>query len=83
MLPDFGATRFVRDIRCRNLFSRKSVPKFTKIGDDLLRTNAPHHAKFHRAPSNDVGEKRYHFLPFIILAPQGQGDPCAKVHYSG
>jgi len=36
----------------------KTGPKFTKIAWDLLRTNARHHDKFHRAPkSNDVREK--------------------------
>ena len=29
-----------------NLRSCKSGPKFTKIGEDLRRTNAPHHVKF-------------------------------------
>ena len=41
-----------------NFCSRKSRPKFTKIGDDLPCTNAPHCAKFHRARPNDVWEKR-------------------------
>jgi len=44
-------------------------PKFTKIGDDLLRTNAPHRAKFYRTEPNDVQEKRYIFTLFGILAP--------------
>ena len=30
----------------KNSYSRKSRPKFTKIGEDLLRTNASRHAKF-------------------------------------
>jgi len=42
-------TRSVRDIRCRQFVLQKSGPKFIKIGDDPLRTNTPHHVKFHRA----------------------------------
>jgi len=34
-------------------------PKFIKVGDDLLRTNPPHRAKFRRARPYDVWEKRY------------------------
>jgi len=47
------------------------------MGDDLLHTNALHHAKFHRARSNNVREKRYNF--FYILqyfgAPEGPPGP--------
>jgi len=65
-----------------NLCSRKNWTNFTKIEGDLLRTNAPYHAEFHRSWSNDVREKRYNFCtPFIILA--SQGTPCTKVHQSG
>jgi len=47
----------------------QSPPKI-KIGDELLRTNAPYRAKFHLAGSNDVREEVYKFLtPVSILAP--------------
>jgi len=41
-------------------YRRTRERKFTKI-DDRLRTNVPHHAKFHRVRPNDVREKRYNF----------------------
>ena len=60
----------VRDIRCRKFVLPKSGPKFTKIGDELLRTNAAYRAKFHLARSNDVREEVYKFFtPVSILAP--------------
>jgi len=55
-----------------NLRSRKSGPKFTKIWDALLCTNAPHRVKFHRARPNDVWEKCYKFLhPSVFWRPKG------------
>ena len=60
-----------------NLCFRKSgLTKFTKIGADLLRTNARHRAKFHRDQSNDVREKSYRncLHPSNILAPQSSPD---------
>jgi len=41
----------------KNLCSRKSGPKFTKIAEDLLPPKSHHHAKFHRDQSNQLGEK--------------------------
>jgi len=67
----FDHARFnILPVRLENAYSRpqnwgpahKSGPKFTKIGEDLLRTNAPNHAKFHRCQHNDVREKRYKFF---------------------
>jgi len=78
-------TKSFRDIHCRKFVLPKKwtkIKKFIKIGDDLLRTNAPYHAKFHRSRSNDVIKKRYKlFTHFSILAPQGT--LCTKVHQSG
>jgi len=58
--------RSVPDIPCQSVCSRKSVPMFTKIGDDLLRSTAPHRAKCHRARPNNVREKRYNFYTLQI-----------------
>ena len=71
MVPNFVTLRQVCEISIvENLCSRKSGPKFTKISQDLLRTSAPHCAKFHRTRPKDVREKRYeNFTPFGILAP--------------
>jgi len=56
-------------------------PMFTKVPQDLLGTNAPHCAKFHRDRPNHVHEKSVGFFtPFSILAPQRP--PCARVHQS-
>ena len=63
-----------------NLCSRKSGPKFTKIGDDLLHTNAPYRAEFHRVWSNDVMFEKSvtnFFTHFSILAPH-RGPPVSK-----
>jgi len=51
------------------------LPKnWTKVHQNpsrsATRTNARHYAKFHRAPPNDVREKRFNF--FSILAPLGK-----------
>ena len=77
-------TRSVRDIPCqKHVLPKKSGPKFTKTGEDLLRINAAHHAKFHCGRSNDVQEKRYKifFLHLSIFwRPRGTR---SKVHQSG
>ena len=65
----------------KNLYCRKSGPKFTKIGGDLLRTNAYHRAKFHRARPNNVREKRYNFFYFVQYFGIA-GTSSAKVHQS-
>jgi len=56
-----------------NLCSRKSGPKITKISQDLLRTNAPHCAKFHRTWPKDVWEKCYKIFlhPTVFWRPRG------------
>jgi len=64
-----------------NLCCRKSGPKFTKITNDLLRTNAPHRTKFDRARPNNVRQKRYHFFTLQYFGAPG-GRPWAKVHHS-
>jgi len=57
---------------CRRMVPRDPWTKFTKIGVDLLSTNAPHHAQFYRALPNDVREKRYNFLrPSLLWRPRG------------
>ena len=57
----------------KNLCSRKSEPKFTKIGEDLLRTNAFRLAKYHRARSN--GKVLQIFTAFIFGALAGPPVP--------
>jgi len=52
--------------------------KFAKIGKDLLRTNAPHHAKFHRAWPQDVRTKCNILHPSVFWGLMGI--PWAKVH---
>ena len=48
------------------------LPSSNERTNDLLRTNALHHSKFHCTRPNDVREKRYKFFtPFSILALQG------------
>jgi len=56
--------------------ARKSEPKFNKTGEDLLRTNTPKRAKFHRCQPNGVREKRYNFLhPSVFWRPRGTPGP--------
>jgi len=57
----------------------KTGPKFTKLAEDLLRSNACHRAKFHHARPNNVREKWYNkfFMHLWILSPSGT--PWAKV----
>jgi len=56
---------------------RKSGPKFTTIGDDLLCTNARHRAKFYRARPNAVRKRRYQFShPSLFWR---QSSPISKV----
>jgi len=70
-----------------NLCSQKSGPKFIKIGEDLLRTNALHRVTFHRARPSDVQEKRYKiFTPSVFWRPRGslgQSSPVLALMYSG
>jgi len=79
-------TRSVRDIRCRKFVLHKSGPKFTKIGDDLLRTNTPYRVKFHRAPPTMHKKsvtKLYTLHYFGTLGdPLGQSSPIWVVIYS-
>jgi len=58
-LPNFVAPQQeVQEIfTVKNFCSHKGGPKFTKIGSDLLCTNAAHHDKFHCTQPNDVQEK--------------------------
>jgi len=52
-------TKMCKISAVENLCSWKSRLKFSKIGEDLLCTNAPHHSKFHCYQLNDVWEKPY------------------------
>jgi len=56
---------------CRGMVSRDPRPKVTKIPQHLLRTNARHRDKFHRARPTGVRESVTVFTPFTILVPQG------------
>jgi len=48
-------------------------PKFIKFGEQV---QTPNRAKFHRAPSNNVQEKRYDFLlPSAFWHPGGPRVP--------
>ena len=63
MTPNTAKFRRISTKACKisavkNLCSQKTGPKFTKIPYDLLRTNVPHCAKFHRArPKDERGER--------------------------
>jgi len=56
--------------------SRKSRPKFAKIGKDLLHTNTRNHAKVQRCRPKGVREKRYnYFTSSTILVSRGTTEP--------
>ena len=56
----------------------KRGPKFTKIGDELLRTNAPRHAIFHRARQTMHQKKSYKFCPHPSVFWRSRGDPLGQ-----
>ena len=63
------------------MVQRDTGRNFTKTGDDLLRTNVPHRAKFHRAAPNDEREMRYNFL-YTLQYFGASGTLWAKIdHY--
>jgi len=54
------------------MVSRDRRPEFIKTGDDRLRTNARHRAKFRHSQPNGIYEKSVTiFFTFAILAPHG------------
>jgi len=71
-MPNFIALRqeLCKISAVNNLGSRKSGPKFVKIGEDLLRTNAPHHVTFHRdAPGGPPGPKLTNLVCDVQQSP--------------
>jgi len=59
---------------------RTSGPELIKIRQYLLRTNALHCAKFHRARPNDVWEKRYKIILHSSAFWRLRWAPWAKVY---
>ena len=62
-------------------------PMFTKVPQDLLGTNAPHCAKFHRDRPNHVHEKSVGFFLhqsvfWRLRDPQRQSSPILILMYS-
>ena len=55
--PDFFQVRYAY-----RLVGQPPRPKYTKMGEDMLRTNTRNRAKFHRCWPNVEREKRYQNL---------------------
>jgi len=84
MLPNFVVLRqeMCKISAVKNLCSRKSGPKFTKIGDSLLYTQCPSPCQISSCSAKRCTRKALPFFTsFTILAPQGT--PWSKFNNLG